>query len=202
MKTPKWCIAKIESCAVSSPPLLSLATLVLLVSCHDTPAPIVGVSPPRAPERSAVESDGAAGEPSPVADDFRTKMKLVADRFLSRGHAERFDALVWANDVAEKSWSTPSAMAVGALLIEETIARDGGTDRPGGLLVMEKADLGSAGAGGGGGWRYVVVAPSGEVTSGARLAACETCHREAKGSVFPLAREAPAPAAKETPPSR
>jgi hypothetical protein len=193
MKTPKWCIAKIGSCAVSSPSLLSLATLVLLASCHDTPAPIVGVSPPRAPERSSVESDTAAREPSPVADDFRTKMKLVADRFLSRGHAERFDALVWANDAAEKSWGTPSAMAVGALLVEETITRDGGTDRPGGLLVMEKADAG---------WRYLVVAASGEVTSGGRLAACETCHREAKGSVFPLAREAPAPAAKETPPSR
>jgi hypothetical protein len=120
-------------------------------------------------------------------------MKLVADRFLSRGHAERFDALVWANDAAQKSWSTPSAMAVGALLVEETITRDGGTDRPGGLLVMEKADAG---------WRYVVVAPSGEVTSGARLAVCETCHREAKGNVFPLTRETPAPAAKETPPSQ
>jgi hypothetical protein len=36
----------------------------------------------------------------------------------------------------------------------------------------------------GGGWHFVAVTAEGDVVSGARVAACETCHREAVSGVF------------------
>jgi hypothetical protein len=177
------------------PALLFLATAaaVLAWACHDTPAAVVGVSPPRAPDLSVTAPDAGVPEPSPVPDDFRSTMTQVGGRFLSRGHAQRFDAVVWANAAADKSWDSLGEMPVGAMLIEEAIVREGGSDRPGGLLVMERREAG---------WRFVVVTAEGEVQSGARLTLCETCHREASGDVFVLSREAGSEGAKETPPSR
>ncbi len=119
-------------------------------------------------------------------------MTQVGNRFLSQGHAQRFDGVVWADSAASKAWDTPEDLPAGAMLVEEAIVREGPNDRPGGLLVMEKHDDG---------WRFVVVTAEGDVVSGARLAACETCHREARGAVFPLSRDAGAET-KETPPSR
>ncbi len=154
---------------------------------------IVGVSPPRAPERTVTATDAGAVEPSPVTADFRSTMTQVGDRFLSQGHAERFDGIVWANAAAGARWDAPGEMPVGALLVEEAIVRDGRSDRPGGLLVMEKRDAG---------WHFVVVTADGDVVSGARLALCEACHHEARGGVFALARDAGAETAKETRPSQ
>jgi hypothetical protein len=119
-------------------------------------------------------------------------MTEVGNRFLSQGHAQRFDGVVWANPTAMKQWDSPGDMLVGAKLVEEAIVREGPNDRPGGLLVMEKRDAG---------WRFVVVTAEGDVVSGERLAACATCHREARGGVFPLSRDAGSET-KETPPSR
>jgi hypothetical protein len=156
--------------------------------------PIVGVSPPRAPERSIVAAtDAGAIEASPVGDDFRSTMTQLGDRFLSQGHAERFDGIVWANAAAAKHWDAPGEMPVGALLVEETIVREGRADRPEGLLVMEKRD---------GGWHFVVVTADRDVVSGARLAPCEACHSEASGGVFALSRDAGVETAKETRPSQ
>lgn len=119
-------------------------------------------------------------------------MTQVGGRFLSQGHAQRFDALVWINDAA-KLWDAPAELPVGAMLIEEAIVREGAADRPGGLLVMEKGETG---------WRFVVVTAEGDVRSGPRLAPCESCHRQASGEVFALSREAGSEGAKEIPPSR
>ena len=138
-------------------------------------------------------TDAGAVEPSPVKDDFRSTMTQVGDRFLSEGHAERFDGVVWASSAARARWDAPGQMPVGALLVEEAIVREGRSDRPGGLLVMEKRDAG---------WRFVVVTAERDVVSGARLAPCETCHREASGGVFALARDAGLETPKETPPSQ
>jgi hypothetical protein len=181
---------------LDDPPALlffGAAAAVSAWACHDTPPAIVGVSPPRAPELSVAAPDAGAPEPSPVPDDFRSKMTQVGGRFLSQGHAQRFDAVVWANAAAGKPWDSPGEMPVGAMLVEEAIMREAGSDRPGGLLVMEKREAG---------WRFVVVTAEGEVQSGARLVLCETCHHEASGGVFALSREAGSEAAKETPPSR
>jgi hypothetical protein len=173
--------------------LLLVNAAAFACGCHDTPAAIVGVSPPRATERAVHAIDGAAPEPSPVPDDFRSTMTRVGDRFLSLGHAQRFDALVWANAPAQAHWDSPGEMPAGAMLIEEAIVRESGADRPGGLLVMEKRESG---------WRFVVVTADGDVVGDARVASCETCHHEAKGGVFAFDRLQAPRAAKETPPNR
>jgi hypothetical protein len=155
--------------------------------------PIVGVSPPRALEQTVTATDAGPVEPSPVQADFRSTMTQVGDRFLSQGHAERFDGVVWANAAARAHWDAPGEMPVGAMLVEEAIVREGRSDRPGGLLVMENRETG---------WRFVVVTAEGDVVSGARLAPCETCHREARGGVFALSRDAGSETARETRPSQ
>ena len=66
----------------------------------------------------------------------------------SRGHAERFDAVVWANDAARAAWDGAGDMPDGAMLVEEAIERTAKGDARRGLLVMEKE---------GGAWRFVVV---------------------------------------------
>jgi len=105
-----------------------------------------------------------------VPADFRSRMVRLKDRFVSAGHAERFDAVVWANDAARSAWAAAGDMPEGAMLVEELIDRDRRGDRPAGLLVMEKgATL----------WRFTAVGPAGEVATGARTALCAACHREA-----------------------
>jgi hypothetical protein len=71
-------------------------------ACHDEPAPMVGVSLPRAaaPARPPTGSDAGADETSPVPADFRRHMRSMAGPFLSRGHGDRFDAVLWANPTA------------------------------------------------------------------------------------------------------
>jgi hypothetical protein len=118
-------------------------------------------------------------KPSPVARDFRERMARVGERQLSRGHAERFDAVVWANDVARAVWDEAVApMPDGAMIVEEAVERGAKGDRAAGLLVMEKRD---------GSWRFVAIGADGEVVDDARVARCAACHREApRDSVFPV----------------
>jgi hypothetical protein len=97
-------------------------------------------------------------------------MARVVGRQLSRGHAERFDGVVWVNDVGRAAWDGAGDMPDGAMLVEEAIARVDGGDRPAGLLVMQKS---------GGAWRFVSVGPGGEVVDDARVAPCAACHRQA-----------------------
>ena len=114
--------------------------------------------------------DAAPPKASPVAPDFRKTMARLTDRQVSEGHAERFDAIVWANDAAKGAWDAGSAMPDGAMLVEEAIERPGRSDRadrPAGLFVMKKD---------GGSWSFVVVAPDGEVVDDARVAPCKACH--------------------------
>jgi hypothetical protein len=130
----------------------------------------VGVSEQRreAPRRQPVE--GGAGAPSPVPADFRQHMARVGERAVSRGHAERFDGIVWANDAARAAWDAGGEMPDGAMLVEEAIERTAKGDQAAGLLVMEKR---------GGGWRFTVVDAAGRVAEDTREAACAACHREA-----------------------
>jgi hypothetical protein len=118
-------------------------------------------------------------------------MARVSDRQVSRGHAERFDAIVWANDVARAMWDDARAsMPDGAMLIEEAIERTARGDRAAGLLVMEKRE---------GTWRFVVVGADGEVVDDARVAACAACHQEApRDGVFPVGPVAQAKTATST----
>ena len=163
--------------------------LLAVGGCQVEPGAPVGVSSPR----SGVEVTGpravdaaAPVVPSPVAADFRAHMARVSERSVSRGHAERFDGVVWTNDVARAVWDGSADMPDGALLVEETIERTGKGDRAAGLLVMEKR----AGA-----WRFVVVDAGGHVVEWTRAEACAACHEDApRDFVFHLDTAA-APAA-------
>jgi hypothetical protein len=160
--------------------LLTVAVVGLAACAAKGGGEAIGVSLPRgAPGGGGGRGDGGLGKPSPVARDFRERMVRLDDRQLSRGHAERFDAIVWANDVARAAWDDALApMPDGAMLVEEAIERAAQGDRPAGLLVMEKRD---------GSWRFVAVGADGEVVDDARVARCATCHREApRDSVFPV----------------
>jgi hypothetical protein len=113
-------------------------------------------------------------------------MARVSDRGVSHGHADRFDGVVWANDVARAVWDADADMPDGAMLVEEAIDATAKGDRAAGLLVMEK----KAGT-----WRFVLVDPAGHVVEHNREAACVACHRDAPHDfVFRLASPAPAPA--------
>ncbi|MGD0525263.1 MAG: hypothetical protein ABSE49_08975 [Polyangiaceae bacterium] len=157
-------------------------------ACHADAGPAVGVSSPHAETSapSAKPVDAAVEAPSPVAADFREHLARLTDRAVSRGHAERFDGVLWANDVGRAAWDAPGNAPDGALLVEETIERTGKGDRAAGLLVMEKQS---------GAWRFVVVDAGGHVVAWAREQACVGCHREApRDFVFHLDTAA-APAA-------
>ena len=128
----------------------------------------VGTSVPKGVPASA--PDAAAPRPSPVARDFRKTMARLTDRQVSEGHAERFDAIVWANDAAKGAWDAGTAMPDGAVLVEEAIERRSRSDRvdkPAGLFVMKKD---------GGTWSFIVVGPAGDVVDDARVAPCKACH--------------------------
>jgi hypothetical protein len=118
----------------------------------------------------AKAADAGARKPSPLGADFREHMARIVGRQLSRGHADRFDAIVWANDVGRAVWASAGAMPDGAVLVEELIDRSSGEDRAAGLLVMRK---------GNGAWSFVSIGADGEVVDDARVAPCATCHGQA-----------------------
>jgi hypothetical protein len=110
-------------------------------------------------------------------------MTRLGPRFLSHGHGERFDAIVWASAAtATATTIATTPLPDGAMLVEEAIERAPSGDRPAGLLVMERR---------GGAWRYLAVTPEGEAVTGEPVAACATCHRQvSEGEVFPLGEPA------------
>jgi len=173
--------------------LLRGGRLVLAVvaagACRAEPGAAVGVASPRAglEGTGAAPVDASAATPSPVAADFRARMARVGERGVSRGHAERFDGVVWANDAARAGWDGPGDMPDGAMLVEEAIEKTPKGDRAAGLLVMEKR---------GEAWRFVVVDAGGHVVAWSREEACVACHHDApRDFVFHLESAAPAPAA-------
>jgi len=177
---------------VSGVPVLSRVApslaLLGLGACRVDAGPAVGVSTPHAevdPPRAKVV-DAATAVPSPVAADFREHMTRLTERAVSRGHAERFDGIVWANEAGRAAWDAPGDVPDGAMLVEETVARTVKGDLPEGLLVMEKR---------GGTWRFVVVDATGHVVEWAREAACVACHKDAPRDFVFHVESAAAPAA-------
>ncbi|HEU5480557.1 MAG TPA: hypothetical protein VFU90_12015 [Candidatus Tumulicola sp.] len=166
-------------------PPIALAARVALVALASCSAPAamstVGVSVPRAPEATAEvdAGDAAPPPPPPVAADFRSHMNRLSDRFLSRGHAERFDAVIWGNAQVAPDASAAQDFPEGAVLVEEAVVRDTRGDRPFGLLVMTKEKDS---------FRFDAVDPDGRVAPPDRVAACVTCHQEAAHFVFPWRR--------------
>ena len=171
-------VVRIRALAVSVAVALPVL-LLALPSCREPTMGPVGVSTQRRGETlRAPVVDAGTGAPSPVAADFRQRMARVMDRAVSRGHAERFDGIVWANEAARAAWDGTADMPDGAMLVEEAIERTPKGDRAAGLLVMEKRD---------GAWHFTVVDAGGRIAADAREAACAACHHEApRDGVFRL----------------
>jgi hypothetical protein len=148
------------------------------------------VSSPRAVTEAPTPApvDASVAVTSPVAADFREHLARVGERAVSRGHAERFDGVVWANEGGRAGWDGAGEWADGAMLVEEAIERTAKGDRAAGLLVMEKK---------GGTWRFVVIDAGGHVVEWARDKVCASCHADApRDFVFHLdATAAPAASA-------
>jgi hypothetical protein len=160
--------------------ILLVAAIFSGPACQREALGPVGISTEHAAEPGAKAGDGGA-RASPVPIDYRRAMVRLTDPFPSRGHAERFDAVLWANASAAGSWKTGEAMADGAILLEEAIEHDQRGPRPAGLLVMEKAN---------GAWRFSAVGTAGEVVDDARVSACADCHRDApRDDVFDVSGE-------------
>jgi len=146
------------------------------------------VSAPRAFESSVplVADAGARARPV-VPADFREHMTRVAERQVSRGHAGRFDGVVWANDEARATWDGVGDVPDGATFVEEAIERTAKGDHAAGLLFMEKKD---------GAWRFATQGPNGEPPDQPGVEArCAACHVDApRDSVFRVAASTAAPA--------
>jgi hypothetical protein len=147
---------------------LGVAVVAAAMGCGGAEVGLVGVSPPRAVEPAAMLDAGA--EETPVPADFRAHLSRVSDRFLSRGHADRFDGVVWASEEAAVAAASGSDFADGARFVEEAFGRDVTDGGAAGLLAMEKR----AGV-----WHFAAVGPDGDVAGDARTGACAACHREA-----------------------
>jgi hypothetical protein len=157
-----------------------LVAMAFAGACGVAPMGPVGFSssrPPPPPD-SATADAGMRG-PSPVPADFREHMARVVDRQLSRGHGEKYDAVVWVDATARAGWDAGGDLADGATLVEELSQRADGAGKPAGLLLMEKR----AGA-----WSFTAIGPDGEVADDAKTAACKTCHDAApRDDVFRVA---------------
>jgi hypothetical protein len=168
---------------------VALSVALGTVSCGGREGTLVGVSSPRAAERAPGVADAATAAPWTAASDFRSRLSRISERFVSRGHAERFDAIVWGDDASRTLGDAGADFAEGTMFVEEALVP--GADAGGlGLLMMEKR----AGA-----WRFAALSPEGEMASDSRVAPCTDCHREApRDFVF----RTPAPAASEQQRSR
>jgi|HubBroStandDraft_2_1064218.scaffolds.fasta_scaffold92266_2 hypothetical protein len=167
------------SAARAVPVAACAVLLAALAACSGQAMSNVGVSAPRAPEAVAEALDAGPPPAPPVAPDFRSHMTRLSDRFLSRGHAERFDAVLWGNAEVSPEASAGDDFPEGAVFVEEAVVRDTRGDRPFGLLVMTK-DKDS--------FRFDAIDPDGRVQPADHVAACITCHREAPHFVFPWKR--------------
>jgi len=97
-------------------------------------------------------------------------MRRVGERFVSHGHADQFDALLWSNDAASGAWGGDGDFPDGSAFVEEAVGHGPSGDRPAGLLVMVKHE--SA-------WAFAAFAPNGDAAAAALVASCPDCHRDA-----------------------
>jgi hypothetical protein len=113
-------------------------------------------------------------------------MQRVRDRFVSHGHGDSFDAVLWANDEGRAALEAGIDARDGAMFGEDAVRATPRGDQPEGELAMEKRR---------GEWRFFVLEADADAATAAAAASCAGCHRDApRDFVFrpPPARAAPA----------
>jgi len=113
-------------------------------------------------------------------------MQRVGDRFVSHGHGDSFDAVLWANDAARDALEAGIDARDGAMFVEDAVRATPRGDQPEGELTMEKRQ---------GEWRFFVLEPEADAATTAAPGSCAGCHRDSpRDFVFkpPPARAAPA----------
>ncbi len=164
--------------------LMTMATWASACGAGENLGPI-GVSGPRPAESSAAIADAGSDVASPVPADFRAKMTRVTGKQTSHGHADRYDAIVWANDGARSAWDGDGDMPDGSMLVEELSEHVRGGEAEAGLFAMQKSN---------GSWRFFAVSARGAVAPDATVARCDACHRDAPHDhVFRVPAQPPAP---------
>ncbi len=148
--------------------LLHLA--VTLIACRGEAGAPVGVSAPRRAEATRSGRDAGERNSVPFPWDFKASMTRVGEARPSRGHADRFDATLWLNELARPSWDGSGEAGDGAIFVEELSEAGVRGVNDAGLLVMRKES---------GAWRFFALDPQGSIADGPRTAACVVCHREA-----------------------
>jgi hypothetical protein len=111
-------------------------------------------------------------------------MQRVSERFVSRGHGDAFDAVVWANDEGRSALEAGTEAREGAIFVEEAAQPSPSGAQEAGRLGMEKR---------GGVWRFFAIEADGDASAAAPASACAACHRDAPSDdVFrlPAARTA------------
>jgi hypothetical protein len=104
-------------------------------------------------------------------------MLRVSDRFVSHGHGDAFDAVVWANEEGRAALETGTDARDGAALMEDAVQTSPRGEQAG-RLGMEKQ---------GGEWRFFVVDATVDATATLAPSACASCHRDApRDHVFGL----------------
>lgn len=147
----------------------------------------MGTSHPKVATPSARDG-GAPASPDAGAAlpaGYRTSFtKLNAARFVSQGHATgRWEAEVWANELAKKALATRSReVPVGAIVVQEHRERGG---EVGPILVMEKMPAGYAREHGD--WRWAAVGSQGQLVRDGIVESCAGCHDDAPmDGLFPI----------------
>jgi hypothetical protein len=114
-------------------------------------------------------------------------MARVSERFVSHGHGDAFDAVVWANEPGRAALDSATDAPDGAVFVEDALRAVPGGEVQAGRLGMERR---------GGEWRFFAVEPDADASAVTPPAsACASCHRDApRDFVFPLPpSRAPAP---------
>jgi hypothetical protein len=168
--------------------LLSLALAVAGASgaaACQRPPEAAGVSNATRPPTRATPDGGPRVVKSLaiLPPDFRTRYtKLTRTRVPSPGHASgRFDIETYANDAARDAYGKHTGtFPVGSILVQEHwehTSAGAESEPPGPIMAMEKMATGFDTEHGD--WRYVVVAPEGDILTDGKPDGCVLCHDDA-----------------------
>ena len=161
-----------------------LAAAALACGARDNTS-LIGVSAPRNEREPPAPVDASTSGTAIAASGPRPGMQRVGDRFVSHGHGDAFDAILWANDQARAALEAGVDARDGAMFVEDAVRATPRGEEPEGELAMEKHH---------GEWQFFVLEADADAATAANPVSCAGCHRDSPHDfVFrpPPARAAP-----------